>query len=58
MTAPSTDSFDLLLAIREHAALEAEQLETEAIDLEKKAAARRDRARILRDVYTTVERAS
>lgn len=58
MTAPSTDSFDLLRAIREHAGAEAEQLEAEATELERKAAAKRERARVLRDIHTTVERAA
>lgn len=50
MTAPA-DTIDLIRAIREHAAPEAESLDTRATELEARAAEMRTRARTLRRLH-------
>jgi hypothetical protein len=49
MTTPTSDTgYDLLLAVRDHAGPEADRLDSDAGDLERKADALRARARQLR----------
>jgi hypothetical protein len=54
----ATEGIDLLLAIRDHAGVEATELETEALELERKAEAKRERAKVLRSALILVERNS
>lgn len=54
MTTPAAERIDLLLAVREHAGPEAEDLESEAVTLERRAAECRNRAAALRALQRVV----
>ncbi len=55
MTAP-TEGIDLLLAVKDNAAVEAERLETDAAQMVSKAASMRKRAAALRELHEVTTR--